>query len=742
MDFETISMGEYAERSYLDYSMYVVLDRALPFVGDGLKPVQRRIVYAMSELGLSAQSKHKKSARTIGDVIGKFHPHGDSACYEAMVLMAQSFSYRYPLVDGQGNFGSPDDPKSFAAMRYTESRLTPYAKTLLSELPHGTVEWGPNFDGTMDEPLWLPARLPNVLLNGASGIAVGMATDVPPHNLTEVAQATLHLLDNPSAEVADLCEFIQAPDYPTHAEIITPKADILKMYETGHGGIRMRAVYERDGNDIIITALPHQASGSKILDQIAAQMRAKKLPMVVDLRDESDHENPVRLVITARSNRIDFDALMLHLFASTDLEKTYKANLNVIGLDRRPQVKNLKMIIKEWLRFRTETVRRRLQFRLDKVDARLHILEGLLVAYLDLDEVIRIIREEDNPKQELIKTFKLSEIQADAILDTRLRNLARLEEMKIRTEQIELQAEKEEIEGILMSRARMKTLIRNEIKSDMEQYGDERKTQIAEREAAQVFDETKLVPSEPNTIILSAAGWVRAAKGHEIDPASLNYKAGDEYLDHAHGRSNLISVFLSPDGRAFSLPTHTLPSARGQGEPLSTKFTFKNNLLPIAVTCQLPNARLLMCSDAGYGYHGVMENLYSKMKAGKHVLSVPKGFKAMKPTWIEKLPEAHVVCITTAGYMLVFPLEELPELAKGKGNKLINIPAKRLKSGEEKLAATLVITPEDSFLVHAGARYIRFKWKDLVNYIGSRAKRGLVLPQGFRNVDRVEIERD
>lgn len=740
MDFESISMGEYAERSYLDYSMYVVLDRALPFVGDGLKPVQRRIVYAMSELGLSNQSKHKKSARTIGDVIGKFHPHGDSACYEAMVLMAQSFSYRYPLVDGQGNFGSPDDPKSFAAMRYTESRLTPYAKTLLSELPHGTVDWGPNFDGTMDEPLWLPARLPNVLLNGASGIAVGMATDVPPHNLTEVAQATLHLLDNPNAEIIDLCEFIQAPDYPTKAEIITPRADILKMYETGHGGIRMRAVYERDGTDVIVTALPHQASGSKILEQIAAQMRAKKLPMVSDLRDESDHENPVRLVITPRSNRVDLDALMLHLFSTTDMEKTYKANFNVIGLDRRPQVKNLKMILKDWLTFRTETVRRRLQYRLDKVDARLHILEGLLIAYLDLDEVIRIIRYEDEPRKELIKAFKLSEIQADAILDTRLRNLARLEEMKIRTEQIELQAEKDEIEGILMSRARMKTLIRNELKADMELYGDERKTQIAMREAAQVFDETKLVPSEPSTIVLSSSGWVRAAKGHDIDPAALNYKAGDEYLDHTHGRSNLTSVFLSPDGRAFSLPTHTMPSARGQGEPLSTKFVFKNNLLPISVTCQLPNARLLMCSDAGYGYHGVMENLYSKMKAGKHVLSVPKGFKAMKPTWIEKLPEAHVVCVTTAGYMLVFPLEELPELVKGKGNKLINIPAKRLKSGEEKLAATLAITPDDSFLVHAGARYIRFKWKDLVNYIGHRAKRGAVLPQGFRNVDRVEIE--
>src|SRR5690554_6007827 len=660
MDFETLSMGEYAERSYLDYSMYVVLDRALPFIGDGLKPVQRRIVYAMSELGLSAQSKPKKSARTIGDVIGKFHPHGDSACYEAMVHMAQDFSYRYPLIDGQGNFGSADDPKSFAAMRYTESRLTAYAKTLLTELPHGTVDWGPNFDGTMDEPIWLPARLPNVLLNGASGIAVGMATDIPPHNLTEVANATLHLLDNPGVEVTDLCEFITAPDYPTAAEIITPRADIFKAYETGHGSIRMRAVYSREGNDIIITALPHQASGSKILDQIATQMRAKKLPMVSDLRDESDHENRVRLVITGRSNRIDFDALMLHLFATTDLEKTYKLNLNIIGLDQRPQVKNIKVILKEWLTFRTETVRRRLQHRLDKVDARLHILDGLLIAYLNLDEVIRIIREEEEPRSELMQAFKLSEIQADAILDTRLRNLARLEEMKIRTEQIELQAEKIDIESTLQSRAKMKTLIKSEIIADRDLYGDQRQSKLVQRESAQVFDETKLVPSEPTTVILSKAGWVRAAKGHEIDPSGIAYKAGDEYLDHCFGRSQHQAVFLNNNGRAFSLLAHTLPSARGQGEPLATKFTFKNNALPVAVSCYPPTAHILMASSSGYGYHGEMENLYSKMKAGKQVLTVPKGFVALKPRWIRSIPEAHVVCVTNAGYMLVFPLTELP----------------------------------------------------------------------------------
>ncbi|WP_154223550.1 DNA topoisomerase IV subunit A [Marinicella rhabdoformis] len=740
MDFETISMGEYAERSYLDYSMYVVLDRALPFVGDGLKPVQRRIIYAMSELGLSAQSKHKKSARTIGDVIGKFHPHGDSACYEAMVLMAQNFSYRYPLVDGQGNFGSPDDPKSFAAMRYTESRLTAYAKTLLAEIPHGTVDWGPNFDGTLSEPLWLPARLPNLLLNGTSGIAVGMATDVPPHNLTEVANGVLHLLDNPQAEIEELCEHIQGPDYPTKAEIITPREDIINFYKTGHGSVRMRAVYEREGNDIVVTALPHQCSGSKVLEQIAAQMRNKKLPMVSDLRDESDHENPVRLVITARSNRVDFDGIMSHLFVTTDLEKTYKVNMNVIGLDRRPQVKDLRMILTEWLTFRTETVRRRLQHRLDKVDARLHILEGLLVAYLNLDEVIRIIREEEHPKEQLMATFKLTEIQADAILDTRLRNLARLEEMKIRTEQSELETEKAGLEGTLKSRAKMKSLIKKEIIEDRDTYGDVRNTAIMTREAAAVFDETTLVPSEPSTIILSKAAWIRAAKGHDIDAASLSYKPGDEYQDHAHGRSNLISVFLSADGRAFSLATHTMPSARGQGEPLTTKFSFKNNMLPTSVTCLKPSEKVLMSSNAGYGYFGLVENLHSKMKAGKKVLSVPAGFVAMKPKHIASEIDAHVVCVTSAGYMLVFPLDELPELAKGKGNKLINIPAKRLKAGEEWLADVLVITSEQSFLVHAGARYIRFKWKDLVNYLGTRAKRGSLLPQGFRNVDRLEIE--
>jgi len=742
LDYETVSMGAYAEKAYLDYSMYVVLDRALPFIGDGLKPVQRRIVYAMSELGLSAQSKHKKSARTIGDVIGKFHPHGDSACYEAMVLMAQPFSYRYPLVDGQGNFGSPDDPKSFAAMRYTESRLTPYAKTLLTELPHGTVDWGPNFDGTLNEPLWLPARLPNVLLNGTSGIAVGMATDVPPHNLREVSAAVLHLLDNPASEVADLCQHIQGPDYATGAEMITSKADLQQIYETGHGSIRLRAVYSREDNDLIITELPYQASGSRILDQIATQMLNKKLPMVTDLRDESDHENPVRIVISARSNRVDFDGLMSHLFASTDLEKTYKVNLNVIGLDRRPQVKNLKILLKEWLKFRTETVRRRLQHRLDKVQARLHILEGLLIAYLDIDEVIRIIREEDNPKEKLIARFKLSEIQAEAILDTRLRHLARLEEMKIRSEQEELEAERQELEGTLLSRAKLKKLIKKEIQEDTELHGDERRTQLVEREAAQVMDETAIIPNEPTTVILSQAGWGRAAKGHEIDPMGLSYKSGDGYQHHALTRSNLIAVFLASDGRAFSMPAHQLPSARGQGEPLTTRFNFKNGALPIAVIGEATDTTILLSSTAGYGFYTRMENLYSKVKAGKQVLSVPKGFSAMVPIHAhaeDDVPQ-HVVCVTSTGYMLVFPLSELPELAKGKGNKLINIPAKLLKSGEEYLLGTLVINENSSFLVHAGQRYIRFKWKDLEHYLSSRAKRGNKLPQGFRNADRLELE--
>ncbi len=740
LNFEIMPMGEYAEKAYLDYSMYVVLDRALPFVGDGLKPVQRRIVYAMSELGLSAKSKHKKSARTIGDVIGKYHPHGDSASYEAMVLMAQPFSYRYPLVDGQGNFGSPDDPKSFAAMRYTESRLTPYSKSLLQEVPLGTIDWQPNFDGTLQEPVFLPARLPNILLNGGSGIAVGMATDIPPHNLREVSAALFHLLDHPDASIEDLCQHIQGPDYPTYAEIITPRKDIIDIYTSGKGSIRMRCVHEREDKNIVITALPHQASPAKILEQIATQMRTKKLPMVEDLRDESDHENPFRLVIITRSNRIDYDGLMSHLYATTDLEKSFRVNLNLIGLDKRPQVKNLKLILQEWLSFRTETVRRRLQYRLDKVDARLHILQGLLIAYLDLDEVIRIIREEEHPKETLIATFKLSEIQAEAILETKLRNLARLEEMKIKTEQMELMAEKDEITGILMSRAKLKKLIKTEIMEDTELYGDARRSMIVDRAAAKVFDETSLVPNEPNTIIMSKAGWVRAAKGHDIDTQKLSFKSGDEYAHHARGRSNLNAVFLTNNGRSFSLLSHTLPSARGQGEALTTKFKLPEDSQFVATVCEQADTILLMASSAGYGFITETENLYSKVKAGKQCISVPKGFTTIPPKVINNIDEDFIICVTSAGYLLAFPVRELPHLTKGKGNKMINIPPKLLKAGDEKMIDMIVVSENQSFLVWAGARYIRIKWKDLQNFLGYRAKRGSLLPKGFRNVDRLEKE--
>ena len=740
LNFEIMPMGEYAEKAYLDYSMYVVLDRALPFVGDGLKPVQRRIVFAMSELGLSAKSKHKKSARTIGDVIGKYHPHGDSASYEAMVLMAQPFSYRYPLVDGQGNFGSPDDPKSFAAMRYTESRLTAYSKSLLQEVPHGTVDWQPNFDGTLQEPIFLPARLPNILLNGGSGIAVGMATDVPPHNLREVSAALFQLLDHPNSSIEDICQHIQGPDYPTYAEIITPRKEIVEMYSTGKGSIRMRCVHSREGNNIIISALPHQASPAKILEQIANQMRAKKLPMVEDLRDESDHENPFRLVIIPRSNRIDYEGLMSHLYASTDLEKSFRVNLNVIGLDKRPQVKNLKMILQEWLIFRTETVRRRLQFKLDKVEARLHILEGLLIAYLDLDEVICIIREEEKPKEALIARFKLSEIQAEAILETKLRNLARLEEMKIKTEQMELMAERDQLSSILMSKAKLKKLIKTEIMEDTELHGDERRSMIVDRKAAKVFDETSLVPNEPNTIILSKAGWVRAAKGHDIDISKLNFKSGDEYAHHARGRSNLNAVFLSNNGRGFSLLSHSLPSARGQGEALTTKFKLPDNSQFVATVCEKPETILLMASSAGYGFITETENLYSKVKAGKHCISVPSGFTTLPPKVINSIDKDFIVCVTSVGFLLAFPVHELPQLAKGKGNKMINIPPKLLKAGTERMVDMLVVSENQSFLVWAGARYIRIKWNDLQNFLGYRAKRGNLLPKGFRNVDKLEKE--
>ena len=582
---EKLPLSEFTERAYLDYSMYVILDRALPYIGDGLKPVQRRIVYAMSELGLSATSKHKKSARTVGDVLGKYHPHGDSACYEAMVLMAQPFSYRYPLVDGQGNWGAPDDPKSFAAMRYTESRLAAYSEVLLTELGQGTVDWKPNFDGTMEEPESLPARLPNVLLNGGTGIAVGMATDIPPHNLKEVASACVRLLESPKSTLADLCQHIKGPDFPTEAEIITPKKDILEIYQNGRGGIRQRAVYVVEDGAVIITALPYQVSGNKILEQIAAQMIAKKLPMVEDLRDESDHENPTRLVIMPRSNRVNIEELMAHLFATTDLERSYRVNMNMIGIDGRPQVKDLRSLLEEWLKFRTVTVRRRLQWRLDKVNKRLHILDALLIAFLNIDEVIAIIRENDKPKPVLMARFDITDVQAEAILELKLRHLAKLEEMKIRGEQNELAEERDYLEKILGSAKRLKTLIRKEIIADAEKYGDDRRSPIIERSAAQAISETALISSEAITVVLSAKGWVRSAKGHEIDAEKLNYKAGDAFQASATGKSNQMVVFLDSSGRAYTMPAHKLPSARGQGDPLSSYFT------------PTPGSHFVACSD-------------------------------------------------------------------------------------------------------------------------------------------------
>lgn len=740
-NFEQQPLKTYAEKAYLDYSMYVVLDRALPHVGDGLKPVQRRIVYAMSELGLSAVSKPKKSARTIGDVIGKFHPHGDSACYEAMVLMAQPFSYRYPLVDGHGNFGSTDDPKSFAAMRYTEARLTPYAKLLLTELGQGTVDWVPNFDGTMDEPTVLPARLPNLLLNGGSGIAVGMATDIPPHNMRELASACIRLLESPKATVAELCEHLPGPDYPTDAEIITPREDLRRIYETGNGTLRMRAQWQREDDAVILTALPHQVSPAKILEQIAAQMRAKKLPMVEDLRDESDHEHPTRVVIVPRSRRVDIEALMSHLFATTDLEKSYRVNLNVIGIDGRPRVKDLKELLSEWLSFRQTTVRRRLEHRLQKVTDRLHILEGLLTAYLNLDEVIRIIREEDEPKRQLMKQFGLSDAQAEAILELKLRYLAKLEEMKITGEQEELESERKALETTLRSKAKLKKLIRREITEDAEEYGDERRSPLVEREQAQAISETELAPAEPVTVVLSQKGWARTAKGHEIDPAGLNYRAGDAYLAHARGRSNQTVVFLDDTGRGYSVIAHALPSARGQGEPLTGRFRAPSGAAFGGVVMGEAGDHMILASSAGYGFITNLGELHSRNKSGKKILTVPKGAGVVTPATIDDPVNDFLVCVTSSGHLLGFWAEELPLMTKGKGNKLVNIPPKARKAGETLVAVAAV--PEGGVLrVHAGQRYKRLTWDELDDYWGERAQRGRKLPQGFRHVDRLEVEAD
>ncbi len=739
---ERRSLADFTEQAYLNYSMYVIMDRALPHIGDGLKPVQRRIVYAMSELGLNADAKHKKSARTVGDVLGKFHPHGDSACYEAMVLMAQPFSYRYTLVDGQGNWGAPDDPKSFAAMRYTEARLSRYSEVLLSELGQGTVDWVPNFDGTLDEPATLPARLPNLLLNGTTGIAVGMATDVPPHNLREVAAACVRLLDEPSASVEQLCEHVQGPDFPTEAEIVTPRADLLKIYETGRGSVRMRAVYRVEDGDIVVTALPHQVSGSKVLEQIAGQMQAKKLPMVADLRDESDHENPCRIVIIPRSNRVDVEALMQHLFATTDLESSYRVNTNVIGIDGRPQVKNLRTLLSEWLTYRIGTVRRRLQFRLDKVEKRLHLLEGLLVAFLNLDEVIHIIRTEDQPKPVLMARFELSELQADYILDTRLRQLARLEEMKIRGEQDELAKERERLLALLGSEAKLKKLVRKELLEDAETYGDDRRSPIVERAEARALTENELLPSEPVTVVISEKGWARCAKGHDIDAGGLSYKAGDNFKAAAAGRSNQYAVFIDSTGRSYSLAAHTLPSARGQGEPLTGRLTPPPGASFECVLLPDDEALYVIASDAGYGFVVKGEDLQAKNKAGKALLSLPAGARVVAPRPLASREDDWLAAVTTEGRLLVFPVRDLPQLGKGKGkgNKIIGIPGERVASREEYLVDLAVLPAGATLVLQAGKRTLSLKAEDLEHYKGERGRRGNKLPRGFQRVEGLLVE--
>ncbi|OBX88611.1 DNA topoisomerase IV subunit A [Haemophilus haemolyticus] len=737
---EQMPLRTFTERAYLNYSMYVIMDRALPFIGDGLKPVQRRIVYAMSELGLNATAKYKKSARTVGDVLGKFHPHGDSACYEAMVLMAQPFSYRYPLVDGQGNWGAPDDPKSFAAMRYTESRLSKISEILLSELGQGTVDYQPNFDGTLAEPQYLPARLPHILLNGTTGIAVGMATDIPPHNINEIADAAVMLLDNPKAGLDDVLEIVQGPDFPTEAEIISPKSEIRKIYEQGRGSIKMRATWKKEEGEIIISALPHQSSPSKVIAQIAEQMTAKKLPMLEDIRDEADHENPIRIVLVPRSNRVDTDALMAHLFATTDLEKSYRVNMNMIGLDHKPAVKGLLEILNEWLAFRRTTVTRRLQYRLDKVLSRLHILDGLMIAFLNIDEVIEIIRHEDDPKAELMARFNLSDEQADAILNLRLRHLAKLEENQLKAEQDELEKERLNLEAILGSERRLNTLIKKEIQEDAKKYANPRMSQLVEREEAKMISESDMTPAEPVTVILSEMGWVRCAKGHDIDPKSLSYKAGDNYRAHACGKSNQAVVFIDSTGRSYALDPLSLPSARSQGEPLTGKLNLPAGATIEYVVMASEQQELLMASDAGYGFICKFEDLIARNKAGKALISLPENAKVMEPKTLANAT-ALVVAMTSAGRMLIFPVKDLPALSKGKGNKIVTIPAANAKERSELLVRLLLISDQASLEFHSGKRKIVLKPEDLQKFRAERGRKGSTLPRGLHtNVEIMVIE--
>jgi len=738
-NIEQKPLTEFTEKAYLDYSMYVILDRALPHIADGLKPVQRRIIYAMSELGLKVTAKHKKSARTVGDVLGKFHPHGDSACYEAMVLMAQPFSYRYPFVDGQGNWGSPDDPKSFAAMRYTEARLSGYADLLLAELQHGTVDWVDNFDGTLQEPSLLPARLPNVLLNGATGIAVGMSSDILPHNLVEVANACIHLLDQPTATLDDLCDYIKGPDFPTQAEIITPSAQIRTMYETGMGSVKMRAVYKTEQHQVVITALPYQVSGAKIIEQIAAQMQQKKLPMVEDLRDESDHEHPTRLVIIPKSNRVDIDGLMSHLFATTELERSYRVNFNMIGLDGKPRVKNLLSLLKEWLIYRLNTVKKRLQHRLEKVLERIHVLEGLITAYLNIDEVIAIIREHEHPKQGLISRFNLSERQAEAILEMKLRHLAKLEEIKLQTELDELSTERDALQLILSSEARLKKLVKEEIIIDRDKFGDLRSSPLVSRGDSQALREEDILPNEPITVVLSQKGWARAAKGYDINGQDLSYKAGDAFKTQTNGRSNQQIIFFDSEGKVYALPGHVLPSARGQGEPLTGKLNPNDKATFEAVTCGEADDYILLASDAGYGFITQLNELYVKNRNGKACIKLPANSRILISRPIKEKEDVLIACVTNIGRLLVISAQEIPVLNKGKGNKLINIPSAKAQQREEFVIDVQMMRNVDSLTIHAGKRHYTLKPADLEHYKGERGRRGNHLPRGLQNVTAVQV---
>ncbi|AVH15353.1 DNA topoisomerase IV subunit A [Acinetobacter indicus] len=730
---ENRSVAEFTEQAYLSYAMYVIMDRALPHISDGLKPVQRRIVYAMSELGLKPSSKPKKSARTVGDVLGKYHPHGDSACYEAMVLMAQPFSYRYPFIEGQGNWGSPDDPKSFAAMRYTEAKLSAYSDLLLSELGQGTCDWQDNFDGSLKEPVTLPARVPNILLNGTTGIAVGMATDIPPHNLREIIKGTIALIRNPNLSDSKVAEYIPGPDLPTRAEVITPPDELLKIQTTGRGSYRMRAVYTIEKNEIVISDLPYQVSGSKVITQIADQMQAKKLPLVTDVRDESDHKNPTRLVIVLRSNRIDADAVMSHLFATTDLESSYRVNMNMIGADGRPQVKSIRQILLEWIEIRKHTVTRRLQYHLNKIEKRLHILAGLLIAYLDIDTVIRIIREEDHPKAELMAHFGIDEIQAEAILELKLRHLARLEEMEIRREQEELEAKAATIREQLANPESLKNLIITELKDDAKKFGDDRRSPIVQRAEATAINEQDMLPADPVTVVLSEAGWIRCAKGHDVDAENLNFRAGDQYLSHAQGKSNQRAYVLDDTGRSYGVAINSLPSARGLGEPLSSRLSPASGVGFKQVFVAEDQAEILVMSSKGYGFKTQAKQLDTNAKAGKAFLSLSEGASVMNLQTIEQF--SHVAVLSSAGRLLIVDLAELPVLNKGKGNKLIQLEPK------DQIVSMTMLNLDEIIQVFAGQQQLKLKGDDLQKYIGKRGTKGQLLPRGYQKANKLLIQR-